>query len=543
MRQMPARPAYGTQMRSEWAPCLLFSALLWSCASDDDADVASTDSAAPSLPPAPVENATLLFQDVTSWSGLARAGNDTGPGVSAIDVNDDGLDDVLFSSGPGLGVWLNRGDGSFSDPLPVTSSGGMAGFGAQLVGEAHLDMMVVHGDGLLELYEGLGDGRFRPMPSFPSPPRAGTGASVTFGDFDYSGRLSVFFARTNLPCPESGRLSDGSPCNERTSPSSLPAAAPVYFSHTESGFVDTTAAAGLAAPARLLAAMAIDVNGDGPLDLILGTDGGVRDPVYLSNGKGSFVERGLELGFERGTAAMGLDAADIDGDGDMEIFVSDQFPSRGGVLWEKGPSGRYLETGAKHGLGELEQYSVWGVGLHDFDSDGDIDLMCCSGSPMGSDGTAVGQERLYFENDGTGLFTRRTANGSALDLVSEARGMAFADFDDDGDIDAVVSSLRQGVQLLRNDLPQGNAVKLRLDYPWYGPVVGAVVTVSAGAKSIRRWVTGTPSFGGSSSMTIHVGIGGAPAADAVEVRWPHGATQVFSEPVAAGTTVTLTYAP
>jgi hypothetical protein len=83
--------------------------------------------------------------------------------------------------------------------------------------------------------------------------------------------------------------------------------------------------------------------------------------AFLFDGKGHFVERGLDLGFEQPTSALGLDAADIDGDGDQESFGSDQFPRSGGVLWEKAASGKYFEVEGEHGLGDLEQYSVWGV--------------------------------------------------------------------------------------------------------------------------------------------------------------------------------------
>ncbi|MBT9558610.1 MAG: CRTAC1 family protein [Myxococcales bacterium] len=491
--------------------------------------------------PAPAARPDLLFQDITAWSGVLEAGQDAGPGVSAADLDDDGDDDLILPSGPGLDVWLNWGDGSFERKDAIDVDGGYVGCVAELTGDRPLDVLVVNGAGRLRLFEGAGDGTFTPSSRLPELPITGTASGVTFGDFNYTGRLSLFYGRMVPICSPEGRLADGTPCTPGATPDKLPPVVPTFFRHAESGFVDDTVAAGLAGPTKVQSMMVMDVNGDGPLDLFVGTEGDQRDLIYLGDAKGHFVERGKELGMEVKTSAMGSDAADIDGDGDPELFVSDYLPKGGGQLWVRQPDGRFVNEATARGLGELSQYSAWGVGLHDFDSDGDVDLLCVNAVPKDHTGIPLPQERLYFDNDGTGHFTRRVAPGSGLDLATEARGATFADFDDDGDIDVVVASTDVGPQHLRNDLPQGAWLKVALDYPWYRPAVGAVVTARAAGRTITRWVHGTPSFGGTSSLVVHLGLGAAETADELTVRWPHGEVQTTPGPLPARQLVTVRY--
>ncbi len=491
--------------------------------------------------PAPAVRPELLFQDISDWSGVRDAGQDAGPGVTAADLDDDGDDDLILPSGPGLEVWLNWGDGSFDRKEAIDIDGGYVGCVAELTGDRPLDVLVVNGAGRLRLFEGAGDGTFTPSKRLPDLPITGTSSGVTFGDFNYTGRLSIFYGRMVPTCSPEGRLADGTPCTPGATPDQLPPVVPTFLLHTGSGFVDYTVQSGLAGPTKVQSMMVMDLNGDGPLDLFVGTEGDQRDLVYLGDAKGHFVERGVELGMTVKTSAMGSDAADLDGDGDPELFVSDYLPKGGGQLWVRQPDGRFVNEATARGLADLAQYSAWGVGLHDFDSDGDVDLLCVNAIPKDHSGVAMQQERLYFDNDGTGHFTRHVAAGSGLDLSTEARGATFADFDDDGAIDVIVASTDLGPQHLRNDLPQGAWLKVKLDYPWYRPAVGAIVTARLGARSVTRWVHGTPSFGGTSSLVVHLGLGAAEAVDELIVRWPHGETQQVVGPLPVRQTLTVRY--
>jgi hypothetical protein len=171
----------------------------------------------------------------------------------------------------------------------------------------------------------------------------------------------------------------------------------------------------------------------------------------------------------------------------------------------------------------------WGVGLHDFDNDGDLDIFIANGSP--SEGGSGEQTNDFFLNDGTGQYSRAEPDaGSGLEALHNSRVAVFSDVDRDGDIDVLVSNEGSAPTLLRNDMATGRWLQVHLRHPHLSPVVGARIVVTAGTKTFRRWVKGTPSFGGSSTRWVHVGLGNAPSIDSVTVHWPDGTEQVVNSP-------------
>lgn len=473
------------------------------------------------LTPPPATDPALLFRDITDWAGLATLPATAGPGVAAADIDGDDDDDLLIPTEGALLVLRNRGDGSFGPAEPIADSDyGWMVYVAELTGDGKLDLVLSQPRDV-RLFEGHGDGTFTRSALLETALAPGEYSVVTYGDYAFRGRLSLVLARHygGTDC-ERTRTADSPPCDKDDDPGGLP---DLRIPNDDGLFTSDPSLATLVGRARVKAAATADLNQDGLVDLWLGQDSYLPGLALLSSGNGGFVDAGAALGLNVAASAMGFDGGDIDGDGDVDYVVANLLP---GLQLFDYDDGRYTEVAAERGFAELSSYSTWGLGLMDFDHDGDLDLLGVGGFGAGEIEVATPLERIYFAGDGTGHFERRYGvSGSGLDKSGSARGAAFADFDRDGDVDMVVASTDGPLQMLRNELGGGNWLLVRLDYPWHRPAVGAVVTVTAGAKSWKRWVIGTPSYGGSSSEWVHVGLGDATDIDAIEVRWPNGVTQ------------------
>ena len=219
-------------------------------------------------------------------------------------------------------------------------------------------------------------------------------------------------------------------------------------------------------------------------------------------------------------AGMGIDTADVDGNGTWDVYISDlrsggtplEEPPWGNVLYLGHPRGSFADNAAERS--GVAGDDSWGVNFFDADHDGDEDLFVAAmaGSPID----------LFFSNEGGGSF-RNVARQAGV-RVPDGRGSAIADYDRDGDIDVAVVNQDGPLQLFRNDSARlGTALQLDLIGTRSNrSAIGAVVEVHAGGRVLKRQVKGGSSGHSQNSPAVHFGLGNAARADRVEVYWPAG---------------------
>ena len=488
------------------------------------------------------ESPAAMFADITQWAGLAIPV--PGEGIGFADVDGDGADDIVLPGDGATWVFRNRGDGSYYPIFQLDHAGEMALFPYALdaTGDGIVDLLLIRRD-RPALYGGFGNGAYESLVgAFPPPEHDVAWAVATFGDLDADGHTELYLGRlvrivegyVPTPNPDApGGEAVGGPTQEGPPVRDL-----LLDGDIEAGYLDMAAARGVVQPRYTQAAMVTDLNGDGRLDLLVGTEGFYADGALMANPDGTFTDRAAELGIDAVTSAMGFDAVDVDGNGELDLYITDEAVGSGDKLYLQS-GGTFTLATEERGLGHTQTTTGWGVGFHDLDNDGDLDLYVANGRA----GTEPGgeQENSLFLNDGTGHFQRVEApHGSGLRALYNSRAAVFADIDDDGDLDILLSNVGAAPTLLRNDLAAGNHwLKLRLNHPTLMPPIGATVTVTSGGRTMRRDVKGTPSYGGSSTSVVHVGLGAAASAT-VGVRWPDGTVHTH-ENIAADQTVTLDF--
>ncbi len=440
------------------------------------------------------------FADVTEKAGVGDRG--WGYGVAVGDYDNDGDPDLYVTNfGPNV-LYRNDGDGTFTD---VTAKSG-TGNALFSTAAAWIDYDL---DGDLDLYVG------NYMESSPDkvPARGSAAADSTF-------------------CRYRGIEVACGPLGQTPLPDAL------YRNEGGDRFVDVSAEAGIALdrPRFTLGVVAGDLDGDGRTDLYVANDS-VQNSLWRNVGGGRFEDVGVRsltaLNADGQTqAGMGTDLGDYDGDGRPDIVVTN-FAHDLNTIYRNVNGKLFIDDSRAAGLGTTYLALSWGVGFHDFDLDGDLDLFIANGHIYpevdGFDvGTRYRQPNHLFENAG-GRFTEvGGASGPGLALARSFRGAAFADFDDDGDVDVYVTALNDRGALLRNDSPRaGSWLRVRLvGKSANRDGVGAAVTAVVGERRLLRLRTGGGSFLSASDPRLHFGLGSAERVDALEIVWPGGERQV-----------------
>ena len=288
-----------------------------------------------------------------------------------------------------------------------------------------------------------------------------------------------------------------------------------------------------------LGAIAGDFDNDGDPDLYVANDS--TPNLLYRNDAGRFEETAQlsgaalsENGLEQ--ASMGIAAGDFDRDGDFDLFVTN-FANDYNTLYRNMGNGIFLEASSAAGLGAASFTELgWGTGFFDADNDGDEDLFVANGHVYPSvDGHGVGssyaQRNQLFENEGGVFRDVSGSSGSGFAIAACSRGSAFADFDDDGDLDGLVVNQDSRPTLLRNDGGNGgNWLMVKLVQGGHNTqAVGARVAVIAGGVSQIREVRAGTGYLSQDDTRMHFGLGPERAVEGLEIRWPDGEVQVMED--------------
>jgi hypothetical protein len=311
-------------------------------------------------------------------------------------------------------------------------------------------------------------------------------------------------------------------------------------------FEDVSRRAGVASEAgKALGVVAADLDGDLWPDLAVANDT-VRNFLFLNRGDGSFREVGVEAGFaysESGATrgGMGIDAADLDGDGTADLAVGN-FAQEMSALYRALPAASgevfFVDDAAQAGIGLPTLMTLaFGTLALDADADGRLDLLFANGH-IEPEIAAIRRSQTYaqplqlFRNEGGGSFSLVAGPaGGPLARPLVGRGLATADYDRDGDPDLAVTQNGREARLVRNDSAPRSWLRLELGGRRSNATgYGALVRVVAGERILVRQLASGRSYLSASEPVLTIGLGNLAAVDRVEVTWPSGAGQALLRP-------------
>jgi hypothetical protein len=511
------------------------------------------------------QSAKIAFKHENGASAEKLMIETFGSGVAWLDYDNDGFLDLFFANGanlqagklsPGNALFHNTGKGTFVD---VTQSAGLAGAGGFSTGVAvgdydndgFLDLYVT-GYGANTLYHNNGNGTFTDVTAKAGVKGGGWSSSAGFFDYDRDGRLDLYVVRyldydvkENTYCgyQKPGYRMYCDPRGFDGVPDLL------YRNNGDGTFTDVSKKAGIANPAGKGLGVAFgDFNNDGWPDIFVANDL-VRNFLYRNNGDGTFTDLAYSAGVGydpngNPRAGMGTEFADFDGDGWLDLFVTNfseefnaLFRNRGDLTFEEVTEHAGLESGFLP-LG-------FGTKLFDFDNDGDVDIYVTNGHVIDNiqlynPRLSYMQTDLLYRNEGGRFRDVSAESGPAFQIKHVGRGAAIGDFDNDGDLDIIVSNCGQPPILMRNDGGNRNhwiAIKARgRESNSFG--VGGRVKVEAGGKTRIKEIYSAGSYLSSSDLRLYFGLGGERKITRLEILWPSGKRQTLTD-VAADQLLTL----
>ena len=479
-----------------------------------------------------------------------------GPGVAFFDFDNDGwMDLFMVNSGRAdfyqpkaplkNALYRNNRDGTFTD---VTDKAGVAGgaeFGmgcaiADYDNDGYADILVT-AYGRCTLYHNNGNGTFTDVTAKSGVASPGWTTSAVWFDYDNDGKLDLFLCSfvqfslaSNVFCGDN-KLGKRFYCIPRVF---KPTPNLLYHNNGDGTFTEVSAGTDIRrALGKGLGVVATDINGDGLMDLFVANDT-VQNFLFANRGKGKWDEIALaaEVGFSvNGTprSGMGVDAADVDGDGKEDLFVANVDQEMFSLYKNDGHE-FFTDVAAANGVSQATRLlSGWGLKFFDYDNDGFVDLILANGHPDDmienySQQVRYKEPLVLFHHDGTKLANVSAQAGPAFQKTFPARGLAVGDYNNDGRLDVLIGNNGAAPVLLKNNAGDGNhwlGVKLQ-GTGCNRDAIGATLSWSAGGRVRRRYKSNGGSYLSSHDLREVLGVGAAAKIDWLEIKWPPPSARV-----------------
>ena len=499
------------------------------------------------------DSAGIHFKHTDGAAGEYHLPETLGAGGAFLDYDNDGdLDLYLVNSAAPSMLYRNNGNGTFTDVTAAADVSNEKSYGHGVAcgdydNDGYVDIYVTN-FGANRLYHNNGDGTFTDV-----TPKSGTGdarwsSSATFFDYNLDSYLDLYVVNyldyqldaSYPPCFENPAFGVTEKVRGYCHPKHFEGAPDRLYRNNGNGtFTDVTEAANIRDPGgpflgKGLGVVAADFDADGNPDLYVAND---DTPNYLfyNKGDGTFAEIAILTGCAYSAdgiaqAGMGVDAGDYNGDGFLDIFVTN-FSYETNTLYRNNGDGTFSDVSYKAQLGEESYLSLgFGTGFFDADNDGHLDIFIANGHifptvERTTDVLSYKQPNQFFWNQGDATFAEVRFD----ERPAVSRGTLFGDYDNDGDTDLLVTQLNGTIMLLRNEnQTSNNWLRLKLIGTRSNrDGIGTRITLTIGSESQTREVRMGSSYLSSNDPRVLIGVGAHDAVDKLEIRWQSGVVQTL----------------
>lgn len=500
----------------------------------------------PAFEEIPASSSGIIWTHSAGKSPDKHLPETSGAGCAFLDYDNDGWMDIyLVNSGKANfytpphplrnALYKNNRDGTFTD---VTQKAGVVGGGygmgvavGDYDGDGFPDIYVTQ-FGRNILYHNNQDGTFTDVTEAAGVAASGWSSSAVWFDYDNDGKLDLFVCQFAEFDAALGCGTDGAGVHHYCIPRVFkPRPSWLFHNNGDGTFTDVSQRTGIASRlGKAWGVVATDINNDGKMDLFVANDT-VANSLYLNRG-GRFDEIGLEAdvaysadGHPR--SGMGVDSADVDNDGWMDLFVAN-IDQEIFSLYRNNGDLTFDDVAMPMGIGMATRWmSGWGLKFLDYDNDGDLDLILANGFPddlidQTSSTVTWKEPLLLFHREGKVFRNVSAESGPVFRRTFPARGLAIGDFNNDGAIDVLITNNDAAPLLLRNNAGARNhwlGIQLQ-GRKCNSDAIGARITYQAGDLKRSRMKVGGGSFLSSHDPRLVLGIGSRPKLDWIEIKWP-----------------------